>query len=372
MASAYTPGLTVSPSVLVRKVRRLPIKGDVLVSVGEQVSADTVVAHALRPGPIRPVRVAETLGIESHEIERYLTKKVGDAVAEGEVVAESKSLFGLITTQCRSPYSGTVEFISPLTGHLAVRGAPSPLEVSAYVKGRVAEVIAEEGVTVETEGAMVQGIFGVGGERVGEIIALAQRPDQVVEEEHVSDALAGKVVIGGSAFSTAAILKARQAAAVVLVAGGITHQSLRALLGYEIGVAITGQEEIGITVIATEGFGVLPMAHATFDLLCSLQGRQASVNGATQIRAGVVRPEVIVPNGQGPAREPATEAQTLAVGSRIRLIRAPYFGLLAMVTDLPEQPQEIATGARVRVLRARLDSGEEVVVPRANVESIVQ
>jgi hypothetical protein len=370
LATAYTPGLTVSPSAVVRRQRRLPIKGDVLVRVGDEVRADTVVARALRPGPIRPVKVAEALGVEPHEIQRFLLKKQGDSVEENEVVAESKSLFGLVTTQARSPYAGTIEFISPLTGHLAVRGASSPLEVNAYLKGRVAELIPDEGVVVETTGAFVQGIFGVGGERVGDLVALANTPDQRAEATDITDSLAGKVVVGGASFSTEAILKAQQVRVAALVAGGVTHQSLRSLLGYDIGVAITGHEDIPTTVIATEGFGVLPMAQATFDLLRSLQGRQASVNGATQIRAGVMRPEVVVPDGQGPPTEAAAEAQTLEVGGCIRLIRAPYFGLLAVVTDLPEQLQEIETGARVRVLRARLDSGQEALVPRANVESI--
>jgi len=41
------------------------------------------------------------------------------------------------------------------------------------------------------------------------------------------------------------------------------------------------------------------------------------------------------------------------------------------VTDLPEQLQQIETEAHVRVLRARLeDTGEEITVPRANVEAI--
>jgi len=60
----------------------------------------------------------------------------------------------------------------------------------------------------------------------------------------------------------------------------------------------------------------------------------------------------------------------LALGSPIRLIREPYFGLLATVTALPEEPEIIATEARVRVLRARLADGTEVTVPRANVELI--
>ena len=63
-------------------------------------------------------------------------------------------------------------------------------------------------------------------------------------------------------------------------------------------------------------------------------------------------------------------AKELQIGTRIRIIRSPYFGELAKVTDLPEQPVAIATEAKVRVLKAKLDTGEEVTVPRANVEII--
>ena len=37
------------------------------------------------------------------------------------------------------------------------------------------------------------------------------------------------------------------------------------------------------------------MAQKTFDMLKHRAGSIASINGATQIRAGVVRPEIIVP-----------------------------------------------------------------------------
>ena len=43
MGTAYTPGLTISRDVVVRKLRRLPLAGEVLVSVGEEVEADTPV-----------------------------------------------------------------------------------------------------------------------------------------------------------------------------------------------------------------------------------------------------------------------------------------------------------------------------------------
>jgi len=52
----------------------------------------------------------------------------------------------------------------------------------------------------------------------------------------------------------------------------------------------------------------------------------------------------------------------------IRIIRVPHFGKLAEVAGLPPDPVRIETGARVRVLEAKLRDGTVVTVPRANVE----
>ncbi len=60
----------------------------------------------------------------------------------------------------------------------------------------------------------------------------------------------------------------------------------------------------------------------------------------------------------------------MTIGSPIRLIRAPYFGQLAKVVELPPEPVQLETEARVRVLRGRLSDGSVVTVPRANVEMI--
>ena len=78
--------------------------------------------------------------------------------------------------------------------------------------------------------------------------------------------------------------------AAALVSGGIDDEDLKEFLGYDLGVAITGNEQLGLTVIVTEGFGEIAMAQRSFDLLHSHVGDVASVNGATQIRAGVMRP----------------------------------------------------------------------------------
>ena len=117
------------------------------------------------------------------------------------------------------------------------------------------------------------------------------------------------------------------------------------------------------------------MANRTFRLLQSLEGKLASINGATQIRAGVIRPEIIVPiqdPSQLPETPPTAETQQLEIGAPIRIIREPYFGKLGRVVELPPELVEIESGTHARVLKAELEDGSVVVVPRANVEIIAE
>ena len=375
MGTAYTPGLTVSANTVILKTRRLPIKGEVLVQEGEVVQPDTVVARALLPGILQTVRVAQTLGIEPKQIHSVLKVKEGDTVEKDQIIAETKGFLGLFRGIAKSPVAGTVELISDVTGHVGVRQPPTVIDVNAYVQGRVVKILPQEGAVVETQGALIQGIFGVGGERRGTLRMLVSRPDETLTAQHIPDDVAGQILVGGAAVEADAITRAAERGAVGIVAGGIRDTDLIRYLGRDIGVAITGSEEIPLSIILTEGFGAIQMATRTFRLLKSLEGKTASINGATQIRAGVIRPEIIVPledPSHLPESPPAREAQTLNIGSAVRIIREPYFGRLGTVVELPPELMEIESGTHARVLKAELDDGTIAVVPRANVEIIVE
>ncbi|MBX3111931.1 MAG: hypothetical protein KF857_07965 [Fimbriimonadaceae bacterium] len=372
MGSAYTPGLTVSADTVVQRVRRLPIKGEVLVKEGDEVGPATVVARALLPGLLQTVRLAEKLGIEAKDVADASLVKVGDQVEKGQTVAKTKGLFGKFFSQeVVCDYSGIVEGISEITGNVLVREPSIPVDLTAYVAGKVVRVLPEEGAVVETRGAMVQGIFGIGGERRGTIrVAVASGAD-VLDDSHIQDSDKGKVLVGGRGVTAAALRKANDLEVAGIVVGAVRDADLIDLLGYEIGVAITGQENVATTLVCTEGFGELRMAERTFQLLKSIEGHEASLNGATQIRAGVIRPEVIAPVLHAAGELPPAQAgQVLAEGTPVRIIREPYFGRLGTVTGLPAQLQVVESGTEVRVLVAKLDDGQEVTVPRANVEII--
>ncbi|MER3414004.1 MAG: hypothetical protein C4341_07175 [Armatimonadota bacterium] len=375
MGTAYTPGLTVSADHVVQKTRRLPLKGEVLVTKGQIVEPHTVIARTELPGILQSIKVSQKLGVEAKEVKDLLKVSIGDSVEVGQLLAESKGLFGLFKGQVLSEFKGKVEDVSEVTGNVLVREPPTPIEITAYLRGRVADVIPEEGAVVEARGAVVQGIFGVGGERVGTLRAAVNSPDDVLDAHAIRDDDAGKVLIGGSQVTLDAIRKAEKVGVLGLVAGAVRDLDLTEYLGYDIGVAITGNEAIPLTIIATEGFGRLRMADRTFELLRSLEGKEASINGATQIRAGVIRPEIIVPSDLPPTEVAAAAdgAGALEVGTPIRIIREPWFGKLAKVSALPAELQVVESGAEVRVLRAVLDeSGQEVTLPRANVEIIAR
>ena len=373
MAHAYTPGLRVTDYTVLRRSRRLPMKGQVLVQVGDVVHREQVVARTELPGNVRTMNVVNRLGIAADELPTFMLKKEGDTVRQGEAIAASRPLIKWFKTTVEADVDGVVESISAITGQVLLREPPLPVEVLAYVDGSIVEVIAGEGVTVETRGAFVQGIFGVGGEAFGPLHVFSDAPGQDLAPEMIDASSAGRIIVGTGLVTHAVIDKARQVGAAGIIGGGIHDSDLRNLLGYDLGVAITGAEEIGLTVIVTEGFGRIAMARRTFDILRDCHGRQASLSGATQIRAGVMRPEIIVPDLERAA--PVTESaaghgEGMGEGDPLRVIRAPYFGHIGTVGRLLADLQQVESGASVRVLEVEFEDGTRAVVPRANVELI--
>ena len=372
MGHAYTPGLTVTERTVVHKRRLLPIPGTVSVKAGDLVRPDSLVAQTELPGKVHSINVANLLGVAPDEVREFLIKKEGDRVEKDEVFAENKPFIKWFKTEVRAPIQGTIDSVSTVTGQVLFRQPPRPLELMAYVEGTVSEVHPGQGVTINTTCTLVQGIFGVGGETWGELVMGVKAPEETLTPEQLTPAMKGKVVVGGAFLGAATLARAKDIGVAALVVGGIHDKDLRALLGYDLGVAITGTEKVGLTLILTEGFGTIPMAAKTFALLTKYAGHKASVSGATQIRAGVIRPEIIIPadgESQATPRE-SVEPGGIRVGAQVRIIRDPLFGRIGQVTALPHELKQIETESHVRVLEVSFPDKTSAVIPRANVEII--
>ncbi len=369
---SYTPGLKVTPAALLRFERRLPLKGEVLVKEGERVAWDQMVARTDLPGRVEMVNLANKLSVGPSEVEERLFKKVGDPIEKGEELARSKGFFGWFQTPFRSPITGRLESVSAASGQVILRSPPRPISMSAYVDGVIEAVEPGQGVTVKTFGSLIQGIFGLGGETSGVLECVVKQADESLAAGDLAAEHKGKVLVVGKIATAEMVRRAASLGVSALIAGGIDDADVRELLGYDLGVAITGNERLGVTLVVTEGFGALSVAGKTFGLLKERSGARASVSGATQIRAGVIRPEIIVTDLESDWEKQTEEPPDLelAIDAPVRLIREPGFGRLAKVVGLPVQPERIPSGARVRVAEVELSDGSRFRVPRANLELI--
>ncbi|MDP6924095.1 MAG: hypothetical protein R2568_03345 [Candidatus Scalindua sp.] len=378
MTHAYTPGLRLADKLQIRKDRNLPLPGDVIVNKGDMVKSDDIVARTNLPGKVHSVNVINRLAILPNDLRKNMLKKEGDSVVKDEPIAETSPFIKMFKSICLSPITGVIESISDITGQVLLREPPKPVQISAYIDGRVVETIENEGVVIEANATFIQGIFGIGGETTGELQVIVNSPDDIVKPEDIKEEHRGKIIAGGSIIYFDAIIKALDTGVKGIVVGGIRDKDINELLGYDLGVAITGSEDINITIIITEGFGQIRMAQKTFDMLKHREGSVASINGATQIRAGVVRPEIIVPyNEEDTAGELAEEISTesnesagISIGDQVRIIRNPNFGVLGKVKNLPSELQTIETEAKARVLEVEFPDGRTAIVPRANIEAI--
>lgn len=379
MTHAYTPGLRLAEKIRIRKSRNLPLPGDVVVKKGDTVKSSDVVARTNLPGKVHSVNVVNRLAILPGDLRKYMLKKEGESVQKDELIAETRPFIKMFKSICLSPIAGNIESISDITGQVLLREPPKPVQISAYIDGKVVETVENEGVVIETYATFIQGIFGIGGETTGELQIVADSPDDIVKPEDLNETHKDKIIVCGSIIYYDAIKKALDIGVKGIVVGGIRDNDINELLGYDLGVAITGSEDINITLIITEGFGQIIMAQKTFGILKHREGSIASINGATQIRAGVVRPEIIIPyketekasepiyQSESPANE---ESEGISIGNTIRIIRTPHFGKIGRVKALPSELRTIETEAKARVLEIEFPDGQTTIIPRANVEAI--
>lgn len=351
----FAPRLVASADTVVVRARRLPLPGEVLVRQGQAVRPDDIVARASLPGRALPLAIAGLLGCEPGEAARFLRVTEGEPVKRGQMLARYPGVLGLGRRTVHAPEDALVERFSAQSGHMVLRALPQSLYLQAHLPGTVSRVWPGQGCEVRCRAMHVQGVYGTGGEARGRLAV----PDAAFAAG--AETLEGAVCVAVAA-DAVGLTRWIEAGAVAAVVGGIPYTDITAL-------AVRYPR---FTVVMTEGFGRLRMAEPTFGLLQRHAGAQACVDGTTQIRAGVIRPEVVVPLPAGGT----AAAERLAAGARpgrqlrVRIIRDPGFGRTGDLLQLPAEPRVVGSEASVLVAVIRLDGGGVVAVPRPNMEPV--
>ncbi|MCD4847163.1 MAG: glutamate mutase L [Candidatus Aegiribacteria sp.] len=228
------------------------------------------------------VDVAGQLGIKPKHIKGYLKFKQGDFVGAEQTLASDilKSIF------VKAPSSGILRDIDGKKGTVTLQYDINPVEMYSHIHGTVTGVIRGQSITVQGTGTRLQGVIGFGGTSSGPLNEILNLASGTLPE--------GSIIFSSEPIDEPFLRRAAESGVSGIIAPSLPAHDWVSFYGKELGVAITGDENIPFTMILTEGFGNIPMNDESIDFLRISDGRTASLSGRTQIRAGVTRPLILV------------------------------------------------------------------------------
>ncbi|MCF7794085.1 MAG: glutamate mutase L [Candidatus Cloacimonetes bacterium] len=265
-----------------------PVRGRV-----EKINIDsgTIIMREIQDYSYKPkkIKVAKKLNVKPHNIVGYMKKSLNDFVYAGDIIASKIIDVGETRHPMlvSAPNTGTIKEINKETGTVIVQYDKEPYQRQAGISGEVISIQDKHSATIEFEGSCLNGIIGFGSEAWGKIKFLEKQAE-------ISKAADSDIVVFAGKIDLAFLQKAVDKKVSGVVAASIDKADLVKFIGDEIGVALTGNEAIPFPLILTEGFGEFSMFQDYAEFLQQNNGKSVYINGHTQIRAGVVRPKIII------------------------------------------------------------------------------
>ncbi|MGA7731306.1 MAG: hypothetical protein WCD37_08540 [Chloroflexia bacterium] len=383
------PQPTIATNILLRRERRLPVPGEVLVRAGARVEPGDVVAQSTLASEPVSVDIATDLDLSPQATARRLLVSAGTQVERGGLLAQRA---GTGSRTSRAPVAGTFTSYDPATGVGLITTPAEPVSVRAHLKGIVTDLIPYYGAIVETPANLVRGIFGVGGEQHGVLKVAVTAEDEPITQDRLDARLAYSIVLGGSDVDAGALRKLIELGARGVIVGSIRASELASFLGYggpnawRMGVAEgeskgwdfppprpEGEWSVppDFVLIVTEGFGFAPMSKRVFEMIAAYDGQEIAVDGTTRLRGGLSRPEIIIPLARTTAvRRPEEIGPRLAVGSMVRLLSQGYLGQTAQVIELPKGPRAAQSVVISQAADVQMASGQQMRVPVVDLEVV--
>jgi hypothetical protein len=345
------PVTHILPLTNIRRARTLPVPGRVQVHPGQKVSASDVIAQARIPSGHTILDIRRGLGIHSiSAAERCIVRQQGEKLQKGDVIAESGGMFSRII---RAPADGEIILIS--NGQVLLQVRSAPLEVKAGFAGTVMELIQDRGAVVETNGALIQGVWGNGRIDSGLLLLAAKSSEEELTRQNVDVSMRGAVVLAGYCSNGDAL-----AAGAELPLRGLILTSMASDL-------LPLAANLNYPILVVEGFGKIPMNETAYRLLSTSEKRDISINANLNPSTGE-RPELIIPLPASGMAAPETDA--FGPNKTVRIQGAPYAGKVGTIVQVRQTLFALPNGLKVLAADVQLGKDVRVTVPLANLEVI--
>jgi hypothetical protein len=205
---------------------------------------------------------------------------------------------------------------------------------------------------------LIQGVWGNNRIEVGILTVLARSPEDELTVERLDVSQRGAIILGGQCTQAEVLRMAAEIPLRALILASLTPNL----------IATAAHSPVAILVL--EGFGRLPLGSSTFKILSTNDKRDICLNTAPWNRINGTRPELVLPlpaSGQIPA---PMDSSAFTAGQTVKVIRAPYQGQIATLVSLCSGLTSFPSGIRAPAAIIRLESGDQVPAPLANLDVI--
>lgn len=364
----------IKPSICMLVTRKLKGPGTILAQKGTEVSPHDVLGHFKQTLGFTKVNIARELNISPSEVPKLLNKPVGQTTFKGELVAFKKGLFS--KSQIIAQTDGIFESLDEKTGEATFKLLPKETSLTAGVFGVIENVDHQKGeIGIKTMMTEVYGVFGTGNEKEGFINVVSGAAD-LVNKEHITDSNRGQILVAGSLILEATIKKALNCTVSGIICGGLNMDDYIAMVGTLNKLKRVGSD-IGISIIATEGFGIIPMGDDLYEVLKRHEGKFAIIQGNM---GRVLLPsddpnsilscrKVVLPLNEALGTIPQLSVGEILIGLKVRLIAPPFMGAQGEVMEIDGNPTRLESGISTYLVTVNTKS-KKIRAPFSNLEII--
>ncbi|MFP4458438.1 MAG: glutamate mutase L [Candidatus Zixiibacteriota bacterium] len=269
-------------TILSHNLYRSPVRGQI-ISIKDN---GVIVLREIQDYSDKPVKVdiAGWCDVKPKYIKNFLRFDEGDFITKGQILVKKQAQKLPLT----APSTGILKEIDNEKGTITIQYDVEPIAVDAFVRGEISRVITGYSAIIEGIGQIIYGLIGFGGENYGKLKIVGK-------VDSIDESFEDKIAVVEESIDEKFLKKAEKFGLKGIIAPSIENSEWISYFGKEIGIALTGDERIPFTLILTEGFGALEMTAEHKEIFRSFEGRIASLSGRTQIRAGVSRPQIIIP-----------------------------------------------------------------------------
>ncbi len=268
----------------------------------------------------------------------YILKKEGERVEYGQIVAGKKLhlYLPLYTKKVVSPCAGKITKIDYDNGKIFIQKDVPTTEMKAHYWGTISKIIPQYGAEIEFSGYILGGAFGTKDIAWGKLVNNnADTKENIIFSEYLSSNDINRII----EYKPAGI-----------IVGSIDYEGIELL------------ENCCITSIIIEGFGRLQVNEDYENLLAQSVGRNIILNASTQVRAGVIRPEIIIPSDK--------EFYTYKKSKeKYKMIWGKYYGKRGVIKGSPRYG-ETSSGIKTWLCDVLCDNGKEITLPLNNLHLI--